>query len=43
MELGRRFLLVDNNLDAMVVMAKRFTGVEGIEWYGFDPGDAMGS
>jgi site-specific DNA-methyltransferase (adenine-specific) len=43
MELGRRFILVDNNLDAMVVMAKRFAGVEGIEWYGFDPGDALGS
>jgi site-specific DNA-methyltransferase (adenine-specific) len=37
LELGRRFILVDNNLDALVVMAKRFENVEGIEWVGFNP------
>jgi len=36
-QLGRRFILVDNNVEAMQVMAKRFDGVEGIEWIGFDP------
>jgi site-specific DNA-methyltransferase (adenine-specific) len=34
---GRRFILVDNNIDAMEVMAKRFNDVEGIEWIGFNP------
>jgi site-specific DNA-methyltransferase (adenine-specific) len=37
LELGRRFILVDNNPEALKVMAKRFEGVEGIEWIGFDP------
>ena len=37
LELGRRFILVDNSLEALQVMAKRFDGVEGIEWVGFDP------
>jgi site-specific DNA-methyltransferase (adenine-specific) len=32
LELGRRFILIDNNPQAMDVMAKRFAGVEGIEW-----------
>jgi len=36
-ELGRRFILVDNNPAALEVMAKRFDGIEGIEWIGFDP------
>jgi site-specific DNA-methyltransferase (adenine-specific) len=36
-ELGRRFILVDNNPEALAVMARRFDGVEGIEWVGFDP------
>jgi len=34
---GRRFILVDNSIDAMEVMAQRFSGVEGIEWVGFSP------
>lgn len=34
---GRRFFLVDNNLQAMEVMAQRFQGVENIEWIGYDP------
>ncbi len=37
LELGRRFLLVDNNPEALAVMAQRFDGVEGITWVGFDP------
>ncbi len=36
-QLGRRFVLVDNNPEALEVMAKRFEGVAGIEWVGFDP------
>ncbi len=35
--LGRRFGLVDNNREALEVMARRFTGVELIEWHAFDP------
>lgn len=35
--LGRRFVLVDNNPEALEVMARRFAGVLGIEWVGFDP------
>jgi site-specific DNA-methyltransferase (adenine-specific) len=37
LELGRRFILVDNNPEALAVMARRFDGVEGIRWTGFDP------
>lgn len=37
LELGRRFLLVDHHREALEVMARRFAGVEGIEWVGFDP------
>ena len=36
-ELGRRFILVDDNPEALQVMARRFDGVPGIEWVGFDP------
>jgi len=32
LELGRRFILVDNNPQAFAVMQRRFAGVEGIEW-----------
>ncbi len=35
LELGRHFTLVDNNPQALEVMAKRFDGVEGIEWHGW--------
>jgi site-specific DNA-methyltransferase (adenine-specific) len=35
--LGRRFMLVDNNPQALQVMAKRFSGNPDIEWIGFDP------
>ncbi len=32
LKLGRQFILIDNNPEAINVMAKRFAGVEGIEW-----------
>ena len=38
--LGRNFILVDNNLAAMEVMAKRFSGVGGIEWINYQPGQS---
>ncbi len=34
---GRRFLLIDNNVEALEVMARRFEGVPSIEWIGFSP------
>lgn len=37
LELGRRFLLVDDNRAALRAMAKRFAGVEGIRWVGRSP------
>jgi site-specific DNA-methyltransferase (adenine-specific) len=37
LELGRRFLLVDHHREALEVMARRFAGVEGIEWVGYEP------
>jgi site-specific DNA-methyltransferase (adenine-specific) len=36
-ELGRRFILIDNNPQALAVMAKRFEGIDGIEWVGIKP------
>ena len=36
LELGRRFILVDNNPEALEVMSRRFVGVPNIEWIGFD-------
>jgi len=36
LELDRRFILVDNNPEAIQVMLKRFEGVNGIEWIGVD-------
>jgi site-specific DNA-methyltransferase (adenine-specific) len=35
--LGRRFLLVDNNPQALEVMARRFDGAQGIHWIGYVP------
>jgi site-specific DNA-methyltransferase (adenine-specific) len=32
LELGRRFILVDNNPQALEVMTERFKGVTDIEW-----------
>jgi site-specific DNA-methyltransferase (adenine-specific) len=37
LEANRRFLLVDSNPEALEVMARRFAGVRGIRWVGFDP------
>jgi len=42
LELGRRFLLVDDNREALEVMARRFAGTRGIEWIGFDPSPYAG-
>jgi site-specific DNA-methyltransferase (adenine-specific) len=36
LELDRRFILVDNNPEAIQVMVKRFEGVNGIEWIGVE-------
>jgi site-specific DNA-methyltransferase (adenine-specific) len=34
---GRRFVLVDDNPQALEVMARRFAGVDGIDWIGYQP------
>ena len=34
---GRTFFLVDENEEALKVMAKRFEGMAGVEWFAFDP------
>jgi site-specific DNA-methyltransferase (adenine-specific) len=34
LDLKRRFVLVDNNEQAISVMSRRFQGIEGIEWLG---------
>jgi site-specific DNA-methyltransferase (adenine-specific) len=31
-KLGRRFILIDNNPQALEIMAQRFRGITGIEW-----------
>jgi site-specific DNA-methyltransferase (adenine-specific) len=36
-ELGRRFVLIDDNAEAIDVMARRFAGWTGIEWIGCAP------
>ena len=36
LELGRRFILVDNNPEAIEVMFKRFSNNKDIEWIGID-------
>jgi site-specific DNA-methyltransferase (adenine-specific) len=33
----RTFILIDNNQQALEVMAQRFTGIEDIKWFNFDP------
>lgn len=35
--LGRHFILIDNNEEALRVMAKRFSSFESVEFAGFDP------
>jgi len=42
LELGRRFILIDNNPQAMEVMARRFEGEPSIEWVEYDPGKIIG-
>lgn len=37
LELGRKFILVDNNPEALEVMTKRFEGVNGLRWIGYSP------
>ena len=37
LELGRNFILIDNNPSSLKVMAKRFENRAGIEWLGFSP------
>ena len=37
LETDRRFILIDDNPDALEVMARRFAGVRGIRWVGFEP------
>jgi len=37
LELDRRFILMDNNIQALEVMARRFRQAKDIEWIGFDP------
>jgi len=37
LELKRCFILIDNNQEALEVMAQRFADVEGIKWTNFDP------
>ncbi len=39
--LGRRFLLMDNNPEALEVMARRFYGASDVEWVGYDPAGAQ--
>ena len=34
---GNDFILIDNNREALEVMAKRFAGFDNIEWINFDP------
>ena len=37
LELGRNFILIDNNPQALKVMAQRFSGKQQIEWLGYNP------
>ena len=37
LSLGRRFILVDNNAEALGVMARRFAGLADITWHGYAP------
>ena len=39
---NRRFILVDDNPEALEVMARRFEGLRGVRWVGFDPRAALG-
>ncbi len=37
LKLGRQFILVDNNIQALEAMARRFGNNREIEWVGYDP------
>ena len=37
LDLGRNFILIDNNPSSLEVMAKRFAGISEIEWIDFNP------
>ena len=37
LSLGRRFVLIDNHPQALIVMKRRFRAYQEIEWVGFDP------
>ena len=37
LSLNRNFILIDNNLPALEVMAQRFSGVKNIDWINFNP------
>jgi site-specific DNA-methyltransferase (adenine-specific) len=41
--LGRRFHLIDENPQAVAVMAERFAGIEEIDWVNWDPRDVDGT
>jgi site-specific DNA-methyltransferase (adenine-specific) len=36
-ELRRRFMLIDDNPEALAVMGRRFVSVPDVEWIGYDP------
>ena len=37
LELGRKFILIDYNPQALETMAERFNGVNDIDWIGYEP------
>ncbi|MBN2115829.1 MAG: site-specific DNA-methyltransferase [Anaerolineales bacterium] len=37
LKLGRNFILIDNNFEALETMAKRFSGISNVKWENFDP------
>ncbi len=39
LKLGRQFILIDNNPQALEVMAKRFAAVPDLRWVNYDPGE----
>lgn len=41
-ELGRRFVLVDNNAEALRVMNRRFARMPDVRWHGWEPSAEVG-
>ena len=41
LELDRQFVLIDNNLQALQVMADRFQAIPDLEWIGYSPNHAQ--